>query len=325
MATKNAHILRQWYLKNFTDIWNKNWKIFCYDLEKKKFIDIKWVSTKWLGWRPHTYSRWIKNEKKREDNIEKGFSNVESNITIWIDKIIHILNWIKKPWDMVDRSQIDETYIIELVLLLITKIVWERAINHQLVIDLMKKHVDNISNEEEVIKNLWKEQINKFLSEYDLNNTAKELFSEVLLPPEYVSDFKNMLYQKNWMFSYIKDDNYEFCVSDFPVYIRPSENSLSDFLNDWKMELTFPLSKNILLTIGWWFDKKREYSILTNNEELVAIIKKANQMLIANANRYIAWSKKSTVDSLLLDHSANPYEYNFFSSIPDIIKNISQK
>jgi Protein of unknown function (DUF4238) len=72
----------------------------------------------------------------------------------------------------------------------------------------------------------------------------------MILPAEYIPIFIQALYQKNWMLSYIRDEDYEFCVSDFPIYLRPDNNSLHSFVEDPKVEIHIPLSKKLLLTIG---------------------------------------------------------------------------
>ena len=90
----NAHILRQWYLKNFTDTGTKSGKIFCYSLEKQRYVHSNGVSTKGLWWRKNTYSKRNSNKNQRSHEIEKEFSEYESKITSWIDGIIKLLDWM---------------------------------------------------------------------------------------------------------------------------------------------------------------------------------------------------------------------------------------
>ncbi len=360
MATRRAHILWQWYLKNFTDTWTKEWKVFCYNLEKIQYIDNQWVSTKWLWWRSCTYSQRDLQAKKRDDEIEQEFSHIENNVTSWIDTIISILNNIQTPWDIIDRKKINEDDIINFILLLINKTVWERAINHQWVINELAKRFNELCQDlltnQELIMKLWKEEIEQDIKKWILNdeklnneisiqeywkekikeiinqqkenfypeNEAKELFSNLLISEEYQPIFIRALKEKNWMFSYIRNEEYDFCVSDFPIYLRPDNDNLASFSKNPSVEITIPLSKKILLTIGWNFESKRQYTILTSHAELIKLIKQANQMLIANATRYVAWSKKIFVDELIKSKEENKYEANFFSSINKILSSIQK-
>ena len=352
-ATQHAHILGQWYLKNFTNTWTKEGKIFCYNLEKWKYIDNDGVSTKGLWWRPCTYSQRNKKLNKREDEIEKRFNKDETKITSWIDDLLRELDWIKNPWDTIDRSKIDENCVVAFILLIMTKAVWERIINNQLVINEITKifedaYRDLLNNDEKPIKQRlineitkifedfnkdlfnnkewiekpWRVEIEKAIQksydEFDPKNQVKELFSNFLTSVVFRSSFIQALRNKNWMLLYIRDENYEFCVSDFPIYLRPDNNSLHSFVENPQVEINIPLSKNLLLSIGWGFERKRQYSVLSSHDELIKIIKQANQMLIANATWYVAWSKKSFVDELINSKEINPYTPNFFSSIDKI-------
>lgn len=333
MATRKSHIIPQGHLKNFTITGDKKGKYFCYDIIKDKYIDSNGVTTGGFGWQLYTFSVWDEENKRYNSDIEEEFSRYESQIIAGMDSILKIQNDFFQKGIEFDRNFIDEDYIIELITLLLAKILAERAIKHP---GLLQLHLDVFNNfcektlkeiegaSEEEIK-ATQEYITQIRQKFNVQNDIKKKFSKLLIPQKDTVSLVNTLKKKNRLISFVNDEEMEFCVSDFPIFLESEDESFQSFIYEQNVSLSLPLSKNILLTIGGEYNGERQYALIDEYPHKEEYMKDMNQKIMSNAVRYIGWTSKEKVEKLLMDKKTSPYRGSIFTNIDESYKYVRAK
>ncbi len=323
--TRKCHSLFQWYLKQFSD---DQWKIFSYDLERDSYADENWVTPWWMWRRPYIFvQRDLDTDSRWDDSLEVEFGKIEDRLTKFFDDNIGDLLQLKyQPW----RDQ----YILDMLFLMKTKIFSERMISSQAVYNVFKKNWDKIIadslKDKDIIDQYWEAEIReaweKMWSHHSYMNQIKYMMTTALSrTPETMLLFESIK-KRDRVFKWLKSDELEFIVSDYPFYFFPSTSRLHDFSTDPKTEITVVLHSKLAITIWWWSNWNREMVFLDDNQETEKFVHETNLRTASNARWFIAGSDKNLVDQYVdLKKGDKTYAENIFANPESLISRFTSK
>lgn len=254
------HYIPECYLKNFTldnksiFVYRKgnNGKVFPQSISniagKKRFYDVddKFLLEEFKG-------------KNKFIETEVFASSFEPILTDILQKIIKLLeNWDKKNIYNNVIDEIDRDYFAELIA--IQHIRHPNFIeNHwNLHKDMNSKSIDIISSFLSIANPKFKNS-NKLNLEFD-ENYSSALHSSFILDEEWRYDIQEQLVKKIWVFYYTSGN---VLTSDNPLLLKPHlKQKLSLYSGFWEegIEIIFPISKNLILTIldEEYFSEKKD-------------------------------------------------------------------
>jgi len=254
------HYIPECYLKNFTldnkslFVYRKgnNGKVFPKSISniagKKRFYDVddKFLLEEFKG----------KNKFIETEVFASSFEPILNDI---LQKIIKLLeNWDKKNIYNNVIDEIDRDYFAELIA--IQHIRHPNFIeNHwNLHKDMNSKSIDIISSFLSIANPKFKNS-NKLNLEFD-ENYSSALHSSFILDDEWRYDIQEQLVKKIWVFYYTPDN---VLTSDNPLLLKPHlKQKLSLYSGFWEegIEIIFPISKNLILTIldEEYFSEKKD-------------------------------------------------------------------
>lgn len=213
-TTRKCHILPKWYMKNFlkSDGW-----IFVYQIKWNKVFEDYGKFDFWFYNDTYNY---IDNYWKIIDNLEKYFAERESKLAKTTQKVIENI--------IIEAEKENRTIGINTKknILSLMSLLYEKLFYYYYVKGLSKE----IINEK------------KFLISFS---------SFALIIPLIQIFLKNLLNNDKFKRAIIYSKKPLFYFWDFPIHIRWNwkKNNLYDFLNRKWSNITFPISKNILILI----------------------------------------------------------------------------
>lgn len=268
-TTRKCHILPKWYMKNFlkADGW-----IFVYQIKWNKVFEDYGKFNFWFYNDTYNY---IDNYWKIIDNLEKYFAERESKLAKTTQKVIEkIIIEAEKENRAIGINT--KKNILSLMSLLYEKLFYYYY-----------------------VKGLSKEIINekKFLISFS---------SFALMIPLIQIFLKNLLNNDKFKRAIIYSKKPLFYFWDFPIHIRWNwkKNNLYDFLNRKWSNITFPISKNILILIEapFFWDSSDELIKIIYREWIFSEIRPIHwketlsevviYRTIENCSEYIAWPYK---------------------------------
>lgn len=301
------HYIPECYLKNFTEngksffVYRKNnhGKIYTKSISdvagKKRFYDIE---DKFL----------IKDFKSKNKYLEKevfasGFEPFLNNILLKI--ITSVKNWNKIDFENAVLTEMERDYFAELIGL--------QYIRHPNFIEkYWNLHKDLYPKRLEIIKS--------FLPKTDKNievlnlgfdeNYSSALHSHFILDNKWRYFIQEQLINKIWIFYYSEEN---VITSDNPILLKPHIPNKKPFYEGFGMkgvEIIFPISKNIILTI--WdenhFSKKKD---LNNSIQMLdsKSLREYNiyQYCFANFEIYSSSNDISVIQNFIKLNNNNDY------------------
>lgn len=268
-TTRKCHILPKWYMKNFlkSDGW-----IFVYQIKWNKVFEDYGKFDFWFYNDTYNY---IDNYWKIIDNLEKYFAERESKLAKTTQKVIeNIIIEAEKENRAIEIN-------IKKNILSLMSLLYEKLFYYYYVKGLSKE----IINEK------------KFLISFS---------SFALMIPLIQIFLKNLVNNDKFKRAIIYSKKPLFYFWDFPIHIRWNwkKNNLYDFLNRKWSNITFPISKNILILIEapFFWDSSDELIKIIYREWIFSEFRPIHwketlsevviYRTIENCSEYIAWPYK---------------------------------
>lgn len=243
------HYIPECYLKNFTldnkglFVYRKNnhGKVFPQSISnvagEKRFYDVddKFLLEEFKG----------KNKFIETEVFASSFEPILNDI---LQKIIKLCeNWDKKNIYLNVLNDVDRDYFAELIAI--------QHIRHPNFIenhwnmhkDMYSKRIDIITCFLSIANPKFK-NANKLNLEFD-EKYSSALHSNFILDDKWRGDIQDQLVKKIWIFYYTENN---ILTSDNPILLKPHlKEKVSPYTGFWKegVEITFPISKNLILTI----------------------------------------------------------------------------
>lgn len=306
-TTRKCHILPKWYMKNFlkSDGW-----IFVYQIKWNKVFEDYGKFDFWFYNDTYNY---IDNYWKIIDNLEKYFAERESKLAKTTQKVIE---------NIIIEAEKENRAIginIKKNILSLMSLLYEKLFYYYYVKGLSKE----IINEK------------KFLTSFS---------SFALMIPLIQIFLKNLLNNNKFKRAIIYSKKPLFYFWDFPIHIRWNwkKNNLYDFLNRKWSNITFPISKNILILIEapFFWDSSDELIKIIYREWIFSEFRPIHweetlsevviYRTIENCSEYIAcpykkilkkahkWKWKSKI------YAKDIVWYILWDKIPKIMKNLEE-
>lgn len=266
---KRHHYIPRFYLEGFVDPNNKPY-IWVYEKGNPNIIK---ATAENIAVKKHYYSFTVEGSKDSE-SFENFFAEIEARVAPLFRKI--------KNHEKLNKQE--KSVFSFFIASIRTRVLSYREKNEKEIADVVKRLGKVVAARLEGIESMKKcfEEGN-----YDINvNPNFSLALEFKLTEQLAPIF----YKMKWVF-FIATDDYKFVTSDNPLcYYDPTHDPQTFYgvgLANKNIEVTFPLSKDLVL-LGSWTIKKEGYVKANNN-----IVREITRRTVISASRFVFASSKS--------------------------------